>query len=66
MCDSLLGVSPNSVSNIDYNDGIVFKGVQIHGVNGRKIFDTWYRNGQTVFAAGRIDSNTSYYTHSSS
>ncbi len=48
------GVSPNSVSNIDYNNGVVFKGVQIHGVNGRKIFDTWYRNGQ-MLAAGRID-----------
>ncbi len=27
----------------DYNNGIVFKGCQIHGINGRKIFDTWYR-----------------------
>jgi len=27
----------------DYNDSIVFKGIQIHGISGRKMYDTWYR-----------------------
>ncbi|MBU0717879.1 MAG: hypothetical protein KJ749_06480, partial [Planctomycetes bacterium] len=34
--------------------GIVFKGCQIHGINGRKIFDTWYRN-RNLLASGRLD-----------
>ena len=28
---------------IDYNNGIVFKGAQIHGISGRRMFDTWYQ-----------------------
>ncbi|HOO97072.1 MAG TPA: alcohol dehydrogenase catalytic domain-containing protein [Caldisericia bacterium] len=48
------GVSPTTETKIDYTNGIVFKGLQIHGVNGRKIFDTWYRNGQ-MLAAGKLD-----------
>lgn len=37
------GVLSNSEINLDYNNNIVFKGIQIHGISGRKIFDTWYR-----------------------
>ncbi|MCP4594557.1 MAG: hypothetical protein GY842_27815, partial [bacterium] len=48
------GVAPESPVPIDYNNGIVFKGCQIHGINGRKIFDTWYRNGN-LLAAGRLN-----------
>jgi len=48
------GVSPNSKATIDYNNDIVFKGVTINGVNGRKIFDSWYRNSQ-MLAAKKID-----------
>ena len=48
------GIAPESPVPIDYNNGIVFKGCQIHGINGRKIFDTWYRN-RNLLAAGRLD-----------
>jgi len=37
------GIAPSSPALIDYNNGIVFKGAQIHGINGRKMFDTWFR-----------------------
>ncbi|MBN2541963.1 alcohol dehydrogenase catalytic domain-containing protein [bacterium] len=37
------GIAPKDEVPIDYNNSIVFKGAQIHGINGRKIFDTWYR-----------------------
>ncbi len=37
------GVASEAQVPIDYNDSIVFKGAQIHGINGRKVFDTWYR-----------------------
>ncbi|MDW7987469.1 MAG: alcohol dehydrogenase catalytic domain-containing protein [candidate division WOR-3 bacterium] len=40
---SAFGISPQNVVELDYNNDIVFKGIQIHGISGRKIFDTWYR-----------------------
>ena len=48
------GIAAESPVPIDYNNGIVFKGCQIHGINGRKIFDTWYRN-RNLLAGGRLD-----------
>jgi threonine 3-dehydrogenase len=48
------GIAAESPLPIDYNNGIVFKGCQIHGINGRKIFDTWYRN-RNLLANGRLD-----------
>lgn len=48
------GVAAESTIPIDYNNGIVFKGCQIHGISGRKIFDTWYRN-RNLLASGRLD-----------
>lgn len=47
------GIGPASVP-LDYNNGIVFKGAQVHGITGRKIFDTWYRV-RNLLASGRID-----------
>jgi threonine 3-dehydrogenase len=37
------GVASVSPTPIDYNNGIVFKGAQVHGINGRRMFDTWFR-----------------------
>ncbi len=48
------GVASSNSLPIDYNNGIVFKGCQIHGISGRKIFDTWYRN-RNLLANGRLD-----------
>ncbi len=48
------GIAAESPLPVDYNNGIVFKGCQIHGINGRKIFDTWYRN-RNLLASGRLD-----------
>ena len=48
------GVAPDDRLSIDYNNGIVFKGLQIHGINGRRIFDTWYRV-RNFLSSGRLD-----------
>ena len=48
------GIAAESPLPVDYNNGIVFKGCQIHGINGRKIFDTWYRV-RNLLASGRLD-----------
>ncbi len=51
---SVFGIAAENTMPIPYNNGIVFKGCQIHGINGRKIFDTWYRN-RNLLANGRLD-----------
>lgn len=51
---SAFGILPNSFYNVNYNDSIVFKGAQIHGINGRRMFDTWYRVGN-LLSSGRLD-----------
>ncbi len=51
---SVFGIAAEASLPIQYNNGIVFKGCQIHGINGRKIFDTWYRN-RNLLANGRLD-----------
>ena len=48
------GIAAESPLPVDYNNGMVFKGCQVHGINGRKIFDTWYRN-RNLLASGRLD-----------
>jgi threonine 3-dehydrogenase len=48
------GITAEAQVPIDYNNGIVFKGCQIHGVNGRKVFDTWYRM-RGLLASKRLD-----------
>lgn len=48
------GITAEAQVPIDYNNWIVFKGCQIHGINGRKIFDTWYRM-RGLLANKRLD-----------
>ncbi len=51
---SAFGVLSEPSIHIDYNNAIVFKGCQIHGISGRKMFDTWYRV-RNLLASGRLD-----------
>ncbi|NLJ79760.1 MAG: L-threonine 3-dehydrogenase [Firmicutes bacterium] len=39
---SLLGIPSKPVS-IDLADALIFKGATIYGINGRKMFETWYQ-----------------------
>ncbi len=39
---SLLGLPDKPVS-IDINNSIIFKGAHVHGVTGRRMFQTWYQ-----------------------
>jgi len=48
------GVASESPTLIDYNNGIVFKGARVHGINGRKMFDTWFRV-RNLLASKRLD-----------
>ncbi|MEW6457389.1 MAG: L-threonine 3-dehydrogenase [Acidobacteriota bacterium] len=39
---SAFGITPDSV-NVDINNGIIFKGATIYGINGREMFNTWVK-----------------------
>jgi threonine 3-dehydrogenase len=51
---SAFGIPPSSPLMLDYANGVVFKGCQIHGISGRRMFDTWYRV-RNLLASGRLD-----------
>ncbi len=51
---SAFGLIGAAEISLDYNNDFVFKGSQIYGINGRKMFDTWYRV-RNLLASGRLD-----------
>ena len=40
---SLFGIIPTGSVNFDLTNEIIFKGIRVYGVTGRRLFDTWYR-----------------------
>ncbi|MBN1234149.1 MAG: alcohol dehydrogenase catalytic domain-containing protein [Candidatus Coatesbacteria bacterium] len=51
---SAFGVAKKLQIPFDYNNGIVFKGVDIRGINGRIMYDTWY-TVKNLLASGRLN-----------
>jgi threonine 3-dehydrogenase len=49
---ALLGLPAEPVS-IDLPDQVIFKGLTIHGINGRRMFDTWYR-AEELLVSGSV------------
>lgn len=47
---SLLGLAPDRVE-MDINDGIIFKGARVYGINGRLMYHTWYKM-QSLLTSG--------------
>lgn len=39
---SLLGIAGQEIA-LDWSKQVIFKGLTIHGINGRRMFDTWYQ-----------------------
>ena len=50
---SLLGI-PSAPLEIDVAKEIIFRGVTVQGINGRIIFDTWYRM-EALLLSGKLD-----------
>ncbi|MDR3725320.1 MAG: L-threonine 3-dehydrogenase [Terracidiphilus sp.] len=50
---SLLGI-PSRPFELDFARDIIFKGATIHGINGRKMFETWYQM-EALLAAGKLN-----------
>jgi len=50
---SLLGIPSDSI-NINLAERIIFKGLTVLGINGRRMFETWYQT-QALVKSGRVD-----------
>jgi threonine 3-dehydrogenase len=50
---SMLGL-PTKKVEIDITNDVVFKGIQIHGITGRKMFETWFQTSG-LLKSGAID-----------
>ena len=50
---ALLGI-PSAEMEIDFAEEVIFKEIEIKGINGRLMFDTWFRM-DGLFEAGRLD-----------
>jgi len=59
-CASMLGIPPGPVT-IDWGRDVVFKGITIKAVNGRRMFDTWFRTQD--FMLGHQDAVDRLITH---
>ena len=50
---SLLGI-PSKPVVMDLADGVIFKGATVHGINGRKMYETWFQ-AEALLRGGKID-----------
>ncbi|MFQ5579077.1 MAG: L-threonine 3-dehydrogenase [Nitrospiria bacterium] len=50
---SAFGLPSRSVS-IDFNEDIILKGIRLYGINGRKMFETWFEMAG-MLNTGRLD-----------
>ena len=51
---ALLGIPPDNIS-IDITNTVIFKGATVLGINGRRMFDTWYQMEQFLLAGMDLD-----------
>ena len=50
---SLLGL-PSRAVELDLAEAIIFKGATVHGINGRKMYETWIQ-AEALLKSGRVD-----------
>ncbi len=50
---SLLGLTSKPVS-LNFSEDVIFKGITIQGINGRRMYQTWYQM-QALLKAGKLD-----------
>jgi threonine 3-dehydrogenase len=50
---SLLGIPAKPVL-MDLADAVIFKGATVHGINGRRMYETWFQ-AEALLREGRID-----------
>ncbi len=52
-CAALLGIPADSIT-INLAERVIFKGVTVLGINGRRMFETWYQT-EALVRSGRVD-----------
>ena len=50
---SMLGL-PHEPYDLDWNRLVIFKGITVHGIIGRRMFETWYQM-DNLLGSGRLD-----------
>src|SRR2546428_7125182 len=50
---SLLGLTSKPIS-LNFSEDIIFKGITIQGINGRRMYQTWYQM-TALLKAGNLD-----------
>jgi threonine 3-dehydrogenase len=50
---SLLGIPSQPVA-LDLAEDVIFKGATVHGINGRRMWQTWYQ-AQALLRSGKVD-----------
>jgi len=50
---SMLGL-PHEPYELDWNRLVIFKGITVHGIIGRRMFETWYQM-DNLLSSGRLD-----------
>jgi threonine 3-dehydrogenase len=50
---ALLGIPAGTV-NLNIADRVIFKGITVLGINGRRMFETWYQS-EALVKSGRVD-----------
>jgi threonine 3-dehydrogenase len=50
---SLLGI-PSRPVEMDLANAVIFKGAEVHGINGRKMYETWFQ-AEALLRGGKID-----------
>jgi len=50
---SLLGIPPREIT-INLAEDIIFKGATVQGINGRKMFETWFQM-EALLKSGKLD-----------
>ncbi|MBN1260219.1 MAG: L-threonine 3-dehydrogenase [Anaerolineae bacterium] len=51
---SLLGLAPGTLNDFDLNNLVIMKGVTVHGIAGRRLWQTWYQM-RALIASGAVD-----------
>ena len=50
---SLLGLTSKPIS-LNFSEDIIFKGITVQGINGRRMYQTWYQM-TALLKAGKLD-----------
>lgn len=58
---SLLGLAPDTLGDFDMNNLVIMKGITLHGIAGRRLWETWYQ--MRALLAAKVVDITPIITH---